>query len=948
MKSVLNLFSGPYASTESISATLRAGERGVIDVDNDSVHGGGAAADITANTTFNFCISLVEGNIIIGGISAQNCSGGSLLRLRNDANDDSKPMAIMTQSYPDGVPDLPLKHQKELHVNDVVSYRTTHLFRLLFERGGWFLAECPGMRGDISMPVSYDPALSEHLSQIGTRHWKQLQADTKSVLITAAMCALYPDGAQKLEDFLISPNLFHSLGIKLQQLVCTHPIGTHAASLAGKAYGQLDAGPTKRWMPKLCTIIADGVAPITPTGGDSFQLGVDTISHLALKSMALQDASRWLRTAPAEARIATTAASLTDIAAAVAAAASHALSMPFECLPISLKNTLFTDADVHPFNYETVLSIVGSAGGIATINPYYVTRLTTFESPYMAFASTGEPADEDSAPQTDRALALRPDRALWEASDDEEIDTLRLKLGVIAEVIANGNERVWSLKIVRKFKRHAVTNKMKRRSRLVMVGTGHEEGKEFDAKSVATPMFPTVLIVMIKSIILKRTRFSFDLTQFFQLTDCNTPGGDLIGRPPKRFRKYTPEGREILWVFKKWLQGARGAGNAARKEFETLVMKNSSIPFSRSTWDPSLYIYHGPNDEDIEFTLHGDDGIGSASSEAAAAKLQKLLKDKYDDKIKWEREYSDVLGFAWKINDKTATITAPKHIAALEVFVKTDAKYFPSVPYTKDFIDLKPIDAPEYESPEWYVFDANVHYMQETAGHIAHILKIRPDCAGAHNMVIRTSHAPCNLAIKCMKHLLFYLLNTIDVGLTINIPDKPNIDMLIYTNAVAKDHILDTINNKMLQYHIVLDGALGTDRSISSILHMFGGIAISGQSFRQASMAISAHDTECFTASTGAAQSYPIRGILQELKILQIHPSPIFSDSASTRLVANYEAALKRSIYIARRILYMREGVSENEYSFHQCIGATNPSDPNTKVVSRILFLAARLYFMGV
>jgi hypothetical protein len=78
MKSVLNLFSGPYASTESVSATLRADGRGVIDVDNDSVHGGGTAADITANTTFNFCISLVESNIIIGGISAQNCSGGSL------------------------------------------------------------------------------------------------------------------------------------------------------------------------------------------------------------------------------------------------------------------------------------------------------------------------------------------------------------------------------------------------------------------------------------------------------------------------------------------------------------------------------------------------------------------------------------------------------------------------------------------------------------------------------------------------------------------------------------------------------------------------------------------------------------------------------------------------------------------------------------------------------
>ena len=293
------------------------------------------------------------------------------------------------------------------------------------------------MRGDANMPVSYDPAFSEHLSQIGTQHWKQLQADTNSTLVTAAMCALYPNGAQKLEDFLISPNLFHSLGTKLQQLVCAHPIGTHAASLAGKAYGQLDAEPTKRWMPKLCRIIADGLAPITPTGGDSFQLGVDTISHLAMKSMALQDAARWLRNAPTEARLAD-----------VAAATSHALSTPHAYMPVSLKSNSFNDADVHPFNYETVLSIAGKEGGIATIDPYYATRLVTFESPYMAFASTGEPADGDSAPQTDRALALRPDRALWEASDDEEIDTLRLKLGVIAEVIANGNERVWTLKLV--------------------------------------------------------------------------------------------------------------------------------------------------------------------------------------------------------------------------------------------------------------------------------------------------------------------------------------------------------------------------------------------------------------------------------------------------------------------------------------------------------------------
>ena len=130
--------------------------------------------------------------------------------------------------------------------------------------------------------------------------------------------------------------------------------------------------------------------------------------------------------------------------------------------------------------------------------------MATFETPFMIFASDGEPAEDESAPQTDRTLALRPDPAEWEAADQDEIGTLRLKLGMIDEIVSNGSERVWNLKFVRKLKRHALTNERKRRSRLVMVGTAHEEGIEFDTKSVATPMFPTMLIIMTKAIILKR------------------------------------------------------------------------------------------------------------------------------------------------------------------------------------------------------------------------------------------------------------------------------------------------------------------------------------------------------------------------------------------------------------------------------------------------------------
>jgi hypothetical protein len=98
------------------------------------------------------------------------------------------------------------------------------------------------------------------------------------------------------------------------------------------------------------------------------------------------------------------------------------------------------------YSYDVVMSIT-PAEGMLVLDPYYVTRMATFEAPFMVFASDGEPAEDESAPQTDRALALRPDRAEWEASDQEEIDTLRLKLGAIEEIVANGNERVWTLKV---------------------------------------------------------------------------------------------------------------------------------------------------------------------------------------------------------------------------------------------------------------------------------------------------------------------------------------------------------------------------------------------------------------------------------------------------------------------------------------------------------------------
>ena len=86
-------------------------------------------------------------------------------------------------------------------MTELISFRTTHLLHQVHGKGGWFIAECPGMRGDDSRPVDYDPAFADHLSVQGTKHWLILQERTGAIVVSSAMCALREGYPQKLENY---------------------------------------------------------------------------------------------------------------------------------------------------------------------------------------------------------------------------------------------------------------------------------------------------------------------------------------------------------------------------------------------------------------------------------------------------------------------------------------------------------------------------------------------------------------------------------------------------------------------------------------------------------------------------------------------------------------------------------------------------------------------------
>eukprot|EP00966_Prymnesium_polylepis_P334575 7389944-Prymnesium_polylepis.1 len=65
-------------------------------------------------------------------------------------------------------------------------------------------------------------------------------------------------------------------------------------------------------------------------------------------------------------------------------------------------------------------------------------------------------------------------------------------------------------------------------------------------------------------------------------------------------------------------------------------------------------------------------------------------------------------------------------------------------------------------------------WMWEILGHIQHICKVRMDCKAPTNKCARHSHAPCPMAIKCVKQIAHFLIGTKDVGLSSLVLQTPS------------------------------------------------------------------------------------------------------------------------------------------------------------------------------
>jgi hypothetical protein len=353
---------------------------------------------------------------------------------------------------------------------------------------------------------------------------------------------------------------------------------------------------------------------------------------------------------------------------------------------------------------------------------------------------------------------------------------------------------------------------------------------------------------------------------------------------------------------------------------------------------------------------HVDDMMGLVTSEAVLDYLVQGLEDKHprpvglDDKYKvggfqvtltrsWDQPF---LSFDFKHDPENHSIiiTADRQIAETAAEVLRGVTVFkPKHIACSWFEDVVLGVLPEKGHPDHAMAVAGQALTKHGLGALTWFAQIHAVIGAPANLLASTMHSPSNQ----------YCLTTAEPSSYTTQRGVQHMFMFLISGAVeaagcrfggtlekiemdSREAMLNPFTAGRREYRPYLaSDASPKGRSITGGLHMFAGGWLLHPSLRQHLHSPSSHGAEVVSAGTNHALSIPIAGILQETHLRCGRPLPMLLDSQSTIFVASDDAAVKKSAWLLRRSLVLRDGVKEGDFEPLFVPDKDNPADPATK-----------------
>ena len=508
--------------------------------------------------------------------------------------------------------------------------------------------------------------------------------------------------------------------------------------------------------------------------------------------------------------------------------------------------------------------------------------------------------------------------------------------------------KIYNVKWVQRIKNDENGNFREANPRLCMVGTSMDPSV-YDTFANYMRM-SSMKLVMIVTRAYRMFEFQIDDTDAFQNTPVDPNAPTIYSRQAPGFIQTGESGEPMVYKMLMCLQGGIHSANMYdSRKVKTLL---TEVGMRQAVWDRRVFIYHvGPlastaanltnilaslrngRHPDVDgrpagyaiFGTHADDGVGGADSERTAKYIQGAASTVFACKLTgWRRP----LGFSViDHKDGSFSLEIPGYLERLmSEHCASELKITPPNVMKKTILNLEPVEPPAAGSPEHAEYIAMQDKAKSLKGALMWSGHAWPQVLPPTNRVCRFMHQPSHDSYKHAKYALMHV-SAYPVSPRFAPKECSTLELASPTVPPFAE------GAKEWGLHMLVDSNKEVPRCVTGVDILFGGAVIDTTSVRQHHTSPDVHAGEVHAACYAVGKLIPIRELAHEIGVLQVAPTPVWFDSASTIFVVRNEMCLRRSSWLLGKLAFVHEAKYNGAIEPRKVNTALNTADGKTKPI---------------
>lgn len=495
-------------------------------------------------------------------------------------------------------------------------------------------------------------------------------------------------------------------------------------------------------------------------------------------------------------------------------------------------------------------------------------------------------------PATVAEAQTGPDREKWKDAMDAEYKSL-ISNNVWELVELPKNSRVISSKWIFKCKIGATGIVERYKARLVAQGYSQRPGVDYEETFAPVVRFESIRTVVALAVQNNLKLHQMDITTAF----LNGVLKEVVYmKQPEGYIQNSKE--KLVCQLKRSIYGLKQSPRCWNTALDSQLKK---MGFIQTTSDPCLYV--SSEGEPFIIAVYVDDILLAGKTDSRIVEVKNALASKFNVKDMGELKYFLGVKVIQDIAGGNVWIGQPSYTETiLQQFSMTEAKSVktpvnPSIKLSKATDESKCVD------PEMY---------QSAVGKLLYLsTRTRPDVTFAVCNVAKYTSNPTEEHWKAVKHILRYLVGTINYGLLYNRADSSS-ECCGYSDADWA-------------------GDLDDRKSTSGYVFQVGGAPVSWRSCKQSSVALSTAEAEYIALSSAAQEAIWMRTLLSELKRESTKPALIYEDNQAAICLSKNPQFHGRSKHIEIKYHFIRDQVKNGVINVKYCKTDDMTADIMTK-----------------